>query len=133
MTRIFKPGMAEVNITHGQFMKLFEDYAVLEKVELELNEYLPSHGKIALTLRPMVQVMPNTTDEELRTLIFWQMQECLRILGNNGYKVVGGPIMEIRGEPLFTLDNSVAMTEYNATLEVIIEDPDWKTKTGRKL
>lgn len=125
--------MAEVNVTHAQFMKLFEDYAVLQRVELELNDYLPSHGKIALTLRPILPPGVDVTDEELRTHIFWQMQECLRILANNGYKIVEGPNMEIRGALDVDFNNLVTCTRYDAELEVTIEDPDWKTKTRRKL
>ena len=129
MTRIplgaLPPHMVEVAI----FQEFFKDYATVERVEVETNVYIWSGGQsIEITLKPLMPgVSQALSDEELRTVIFWQMQECLRVLDTLKLKLTAGPNIEIRGEPMDNLGGSTVMVRYEAELSFTVNKPNnWK-------
>jgi hypothetical protein len=104
------------------FSKLFDGYASVNRVEVATNMYVWSGGSlITLELRPVIPAgVEYKNDEQLRTILFWQMQECLRILDVNGIKIIAGPSMEIRGDLQNSISGEKVATVYEAELSVTI-------------
>jgi hypothetical protein len=134
MTKLTEPPLA-YTAEFARFTQLFTGYARVLRLNTELNEYLSSSNLIDIEMRMMLPEGMATPDseEEQRTILFWQAQECLRIFERNGYKIIEGPHISIEGEGVMSHSVEVITRIFTCTLEVRIKNHDWKTKTKRKL
>jgi hypothetical protein len=114
-----------MTILLGRYTELFKGYGMVEQLEVHMpRRRLGTSISMKLTLL-MPDVDEQTlTDEEMRTHLFWQAQECLRILKNNGFELQEPPEIIITGADTSRLGDPTLRIMHQATLEVEFVEPE---------